>query len=141
MPSWDTILVCRTLSPDLLLLSQSQKLKVSTFDQDAVSLGDSLLYEKYFVCFTEKDDSSVILEYGKVKADGETPFYLSFVDTEDTNTVRFYGFGSGEQAVHVVESTVVSRDFLATSCGGGAVSIDGRCVPVCHPLCDPGKGA
>ena len=120
---------------------QSQKLQVSTVNPDAVSLGGRVLYQNYFVCLT-KTKQNTTLEYGKFEESDEDKanVYLSFVDTEDTQTVRFYAFGSGERAVQVVDAHVIPRESLSATCEGDAVWVDGRCRQTCHELCDPEKG-
>ena len=126
-----------------VLLFQSQKLKVSSVDVDAVGLGDEILYQPYFVCVKQEPDATVI-EYGKSQGTTEQgEIYLSMIDKENPRLyVRFYAFGNGEDALEITDAHVLKRSLTKAECKGDTTKDVGTniCIQKCHEMCDPMKG-
>jgi len=126
-----------------VLLFQSQTLKVSSVDVDAVGLGDQILYQPYFVCVKQEPDATII-EYGKSQGTTEKgEIYLSMIDKEKTRLhVRFYAFGNGEDALEITDAHVLKRSLIKAECKGDTTKDVGTymCIQKCHEMCDPLKG-
>ena len=126
-----------------VLLFQSQKLKVSSVDVDAVGLGDEILYQPYFVCVKQEPDATVI-EYGKSQGTTEQgEIYLSMIDKENPRLyVRFYAFGNGEDTLEITDAHVLKRSLTKAECKGDTTKDVGTniCIQKCHEMCDPMKG-
>lgn len=126
-----------------LSLFQSQELKVSSVDVDAVGLGDEILYQPYFVCVKQEPDATVI-EYGKSQGTTEQgEIYLSMIDKETPRLhVRFYAFGNGEDGLEITDAHVLKRSLTKAECKGDTTKQVGTnmCLQKCHEMCDPLKG-
>ena len=124
-------------------LFQSQKLKVSSLDVDAIGLGDEILYQPYFVCVKQTPDATII-EYGKSQGTTEKgEIYLSMIDKEKPVLhVRFYAFGNGEDSLEVTDAHVLKRSLTKAECKGDTNkdADTNVCIQKCHEMCDPVKG-
>ncbi|XP_032235405.2 uncharacterized protein LOC116617089 isoform X2 [Nematostella vectensis] len=133
------------ISPYGVGIYKAQKLQVSTVDSNAVGLGDSKLYQSYFVCLRETDDSTII-EYGKTS--GRTnagDVYLTMIDAKDKVgdneplKVRFYAFGNDDNDLQVMDAHIQDRAQTQTKCMGSTKEVPGEtyCLQDCHEACDP----
>ncbi|KAJ7378596.1 hypothetical protein OS493_021896 [Desmophyllum pertusum] len=130
------------ISPRGVAIFKSQRLVVSTVDVSAVGLGADILYQSYFVCVKETSEHTVI-EYGKSQGTTETGnVYLTMIDRENPQSVRFFSYGNGEETLEIVDSHIVPRSQTKANCKGDT-SFDvasNMCVQSCHELCDPDRG-
>jgi len=114
----------------------------TTSDTGALAIGDTLLYQSYFVCLYEKPDSTLI-EYGKTlgTSDGGD-IYLMHLDTDNPLNVRFYAFGNLNEAVKIWDAHIVPRDTTDADCKGDTYKDlpTNLCVQKCHQYCDPFAG-
>lgn len=121
---------------------KSQRLTVSTIDNNAVGLGDDILYQSYFVCVKETSKSTII-EYGKSLGTAKGgDVYLTMIDQTDSLQVRFYAFGNGEHPLEIADAKIVSRQLIQAECKGDT-SLDEKenmCIQKCNELCDPLEG-
>ncbi|KAJ7356389.1 hypothetical protein OS493_025500 [Desmophyllum pertusum] len=124
------------------IISKGSTLKTSTTNSNARALGDASLYQSYFVCVTESDKGTLI-EYGKSLGTSDSgDIYLNLIDSEDTNNVRFYGFGNDANPAKVMDAHLVSRQLTKAECKGDTVKdlVTSLCVQKCHKDCDPLAG-
>lgn len=114
----------------------------TTSDTGAVAIGDTLLYQSYFVCLYEKPDSTLI-EYGKTlgTSDGGD-IYLMHLDTDNPLNVRFYAFGNANKGVKIWDAHILPRDTTDADCKGDTYKDlpTNLCVQKCHQYCDPFAG-
>ncbi|XP_078358108.1 uncharacterized protein LOC144642883 isoform X1 [Oculina patagonica] len=114
----------------------------NTSDSGAISIGDTLLYQSYFVCLYEKPNSTLI-EYGKSLGTSESgDVYLTYLDTDHPLNVRFYAFGNMDASVKIWDAHILSRDLTNVDCKGITHKDlpTNLCVQKCHSLCDPFAG-
>ncbi|XP_078348817.1 uncharacterized protein LOC144633816 isoform X1 [Oculina patagonica] len=114
----------------------------NTSDSGAISIGDTLLYQSYFVCLYEKPNSTLI-EYGKSLGTSESgDVYLTYLDTDHPLNVRFYAFGNMDASVKIWDAHILSRDLTNADCKGDTCKDlpTNLCVQKCHSLCDPFAG-
>lgn len=115
---------------------------MSTQKKNAVALGDSVLFQSYFVCITETETTrGTLIEYGKSMGTiSSADVYLSMSDYHHPLHIRFYSFGNGREPAQVVDSHVVSRRSTETRCRGDTEAKGDNCVQICHKTCDPIAG-
>ncbi|EDO49894.1 predicted protein [Nematostella vectensis] len=134
------------IGPKQVSIYKNGQSKASTVVKNALGLGDSELFQSYFVCLKGSEQSTVI-EYGKSQgAQEKGDAYLSLVDTDTPLHVQYYAFGNGEKMMQVANIHVVEgRSRLQAKCKGVTHPVKGiespYCVPnQCHELCDPLMG-
>ena len=114
-----------------------------TTNLNALALGDSHLYQSYFVCITETEKSTLI-EYGKSLGTSDSgDIYLNMVDSEDHLNARFYGFGTiSKTNTKIMDTHIIPRALKKAQCKGDTVrDLDTNlCIKKCHPACDPVAG-
>ena len=109
---------------------------------NARALGDATLYQSYFVCVTEAENSTVI-EYGKSLGTSDSgDVYLNLIDSVNHLNVRFYAFGNDEKPAKIMDAHIVPRSLTEADCKGDTVRERGldMCVQKCHMFCDPLAG-
>ncbi|CAH1226468.1 Hypp105 [Branchiostoma lanceolatum] len=97
--------------------------------KSARSLGDSKLFQPYFICLDEDmAKGETYIKYGIGSDTSETGLvYMVYNDVSPPLGIRFYSFGSGEKDVEIMDARVI--DGTATGemkCTGGTVLKDGR---------------
>lgn len=126
----------------LLSLPQGGRNVTETSDSGAVSIGDTLLYQSYFVCLYEKPNSTLI-EYGKTLGTSDSgDVYLTHLDTDQPLNVRFYAFGNTNSSVKIWDAHIIPRDLTDAECKGATYKDlpTNLCVQKCHSFCDPFAG-
>ena len=114
----------------------------SVTNVDAVGLGESSLYEAYFVCITISGQRTLI-EYGKSKGTRDTGnVYLNMIDKNRGFQPRFYGFLNKNDAAKIMDAHIVSRKRTQITCKGNTVkdAKENLCGQGCHRTCDPFEG-
>ncbi|XP_066268834.1 uncharacterized protein [Branchiostoma lanceolatum] len=107
--------------------------------KSARSLGDSKLFQPYFICLDEDlDKKRTYIKYGIGSDDSEKGLvYMVYNDDSPPLGIRFYSFGSGEKDVEIMDARVIEGGATGEmECTGGTVLRDGECVENCHPECD-----
>ncbi|EDO42797.1 predicted protein [Nematostella vectensis] len=134
------------ISPYGVGIYKAQKLRVVSLNNNAVGLGDKKLYQSYFVCLKESEESTLV-EYGKTKSSSRTgDVFLTMIDTkEDDNEplkVRFYAFGNDDNDLQITNANIQDRALTQTNCMGSTKhdSSIPYCIQDCHPFCDPLAG-
>ncbi|XP_019621860.1 PREDICTED: uncharacterized protein LOC109468069 [Branchiostoma belcheri] len=107
--------------------------------KSARSLGDSKLFQPYFICLEE--DAKNMRTYIKYGVGSDTSekglVYMVYNDLSPPLGIRFYSFGSGEKSVEIMDARVIEGGATGEmECTGGTVLKDGICVEDCHPECD-----
>ncbi|KAI8498306.1 hypothetical protein Bbelb_242500 [Branchiostoma belcheri] len=110
--------------------------------KSARSLGDSKLFQPYFICLEE--DAKNMRTYIKYGVGSDTSekglVYMVYNDLSPPLGIRFYSFGSGEKSVEIMDARVIEGGATGEmECTGGTVLKDGICVEDCHPECDGSK--
>ena len=121
---------------------QGTTLKTSTLNINARALGDASLYQSYFVCITESEQSTLV-EFGKSLGTSDSgDIYLNMIDNEDHLNVRFYAFGNDENPAMVMDAHIISRLLTKAECKGDTVKDleTNLCIKKCHKDCDPLAG-
>ncbi|XP_078589276.1 uncharacterized protein LOC144869684 [Branchiostoma floridae x Branchiostoma japonicum] len=106
--------------------------------KSARSLGDSKLFQPYFVCIEEDmDKKRTYIKYGIGSDNSEKGLvYMVYSDNSEPLGIRFYSFGSGEKPVEIMDARVIEGGATGQmECTGGTVMKDGMCVEDCHPEC------
>ena len=115
----------------------------SVTDVDAVGLGETSLYEAYFVCITISGQRTLI-EYGKSKGTRDTGnVYLNMIDKNRGFDLRFYAFENKNDAAKIMDAHIVSRKRTQITCKGNTVkdAKENLCGQGCHRTCDPFEGS
>jgi len=107
-----------------------------------VAIGESVLFESYFVCITISGQNTLI-EYGKnigTKDGGNV--YLNMIDNKRNFDIRFYAFGNKDDPVNIMDAHIVSHNQTKVQCKGNTVkdAIENMCANNCHRDCDPVAG-
>ncbi|XP_078584975.1 uncharacterized protein LOC144867080 [Branchiostoma floridae x Branchiostoma japonicum] len=108
-------------------------------DKSARSLGDSKLFQPYFICIEEDmDKQQTYIRYGIGSDNSEKGLiYMVYTDESKPIGIRFYSFGSGENDIEIMDARIIGgSDTGDLECTGGTVMVDGRCVEDCHPECN-----
>ena len=114
----------------------------STTTVDAVALGESVLYESYFVCITISGKATLI-EYGKSLGTRDGGIvYLNMIDRSRTFDIRFYAFGNKDEPVNIMDAHIVSHKRTEVTCKGNTKkdTIENLCARDCHKHCNPVAG-
>ncbi|XP_078357304.1 uncharacterized protein LOC144642194 [Oculina patagonica] len=109
---------------------------------DAVALGESVLYESYFVCITISGKATLI-EYGKSLGTKDGGIvYLNMIDRSRNFDIRFYAFGNKDEPANIMDAHTVSHKRTEVTCKGGTVkdAIENLCAQDCHKHCNPVAG-
>ncbi|XP_019618562.1 PREDICTED: uncharacterized protein LOC109465632 [Branchiostoma belcheri] len=107
--------------------------------KNARSLGDSKLFQPYFICLEEDaENMRTYIKYGVGSDTSEKGLvYMVYNDRSPPLGIRFYSFGSGEESVEIMDARVIEGGATGQmECTGGTVLKDGICVEDCHPECD-----
>ncbi|XP_019616275.1 PREDICTED: uncharacterized protein LOC109463839 [Branchiostoma belcheri] len=107
--------------------------------KNARSLGDSKLFQPYFICLDEDmDKQQTYIKYGIGSDTSEKGLvYMVYLDESTPLGIRFYSFGSGEADVEIMDARVIEGGATGQmECTGGTVLKDGMCVEDCHPECN-----
>ncbi|XP_019641419.1 PREDICTED: uncharacterized protein LOC109482960 [Branchiostoma belcheri] len=107
--------------------------------KSARSLGDSTLFQPYFICMEEDmEEQRTYVKYGIGSDDSEKGLvYMVYLDDSPPLGIRFYSFGSGEADVEVMDARVIEGGATGEmECAGGTILQDGMCVENCHPECN-----
>ncbi|XP_078665846.1 uncharacterized protein LOC144908184 [Branchiostoma floridae x Branchiostoma belcheri] len=107
--------------------------------KSARSLGDSKLFQPYFICLEEDaENMRTYIKYGVGSDTSEKGLvYMVYNDRGPPLGIRFYSFGSGEKSVEIMDARVIEGGATGDmECTGGTVLKDGMCVEDCHPECD-----
>eukprot|EP00058_Branchiostoma_floridae_P002515 XP_002588003.1 hypothetical protein BRAFLDRAFT_125400 [Branchiostoma floridae] len=107
--------------------------------KSARSLGDSKLFQPYFICIEEDmDKQQTYIRYGIGSDNSEKGLiYMVYTDESKPIGIRFYSFGSGENDVEIMDARIIEGSATGEmECTGGTVMVDGRCVEDCHPECN-----
>ena len=113
-----------------------------TTTSEALSIGDTLLYQSYFVCLYENPEGTLI-EYGKTIDTAKSgDVYLVHHDRTEPLKVRFYAFGNTDASVEIWDARIISRDQMDAECRGDTYKdlATNLCVLRCHEYCDPLAG-
>ncbi|KAI8494110.1 hypothetical protein Bbelb_284570, partial [Branchiostoma belcheri] len=107
--------------------------------KSARSLGDSKLFQPYFICLEE--DAEKMRTYIKYGVGSDTSekglVYMVYIYQGPPLGIRFYSFGSGEKPVEIMDARVIEGGATGDmECTGGTVLKDGMCVEDCHPECN-----
>ncbi|KAI8498314.1 hypothetical protein Bbelb_242580 [Branchiostoma belcheri] len=107
--------------------------------KSARSLGDSKLFQPYFICLEE--DAEMMRTYIKYGVGSDTSekglVYMVYIYQGPPLGIRFYSFGSGEKPVEIMDARVIEGGATGDmECTGGTVLKDGICVEDCHPECN-----
>lgn len=111
-------------------------------DVDAVALGESVLYESYFVCITISGQNTLI-EYGKNQGTKDAGnVYLNMIDNSRNFDIRFYAFGNKDEPVNIMDAHMVSHNRTEVKCKGDTTkdAIENMCAKKCHKFCNPVAG-
>ncbi|XP_019621861.1 PREDICTED: uncharacterized protein LOC109468070 [Branchiostoma belcheri] len=107
--------------------------------KSARSLGDSKLFQPYFICLEEDAEMMrTYIKYGVGSDTSETGLvYMVYIYQGPPLGIRFYSFGSGEKPVEIMDARVIEGGATGDmECTGGTVLKDGICVEDCHPECN-----
>ncbi|KAI8514064.1 hypothetical protein Bbelb_083880, partial [Branchiostoma belcheri] len=107
--------------------------------KNARNLGDSKLFQPYFICLDEDmDKQQTYVRYGIGSDTSEKGLvYMVYLDESTPLGIRFYSFGSGEADVEIMDARVIEGGATGQmECTGGTVLKDGMCVEDCHPECN-----
>ncbi|XP_078665895.1 uncharacterized protein LOC144908233 [Branchiostoma floridae x Branchiostoma belcheri] len=107
--------------------------------KSARSLGDSKLFQPYFICLEEDAEMMrTYIKYGVGSDTSETGLvYMVYIYQGPPLGIRFYSFGSGEKPVEIMDARVIEGGATGDmECTGGTVLKDGMCVEDCHPECN-----
>ncbi|XP_078619227.1 uncharacterized protein LOC144886466 [Branchiostoma floridae x Branchiostoma japonicum] len=107
--------------------------------KSARSLGDSKLFQPYFICLEEDEDKmQTYIKYGIGSDTSEKGLvYMVYIDKSPPLGIRFYSFGSGENDVEIMDARVIEGGATGEmECTGGTVMENGICVEDCHPECN-----
>eukprot|EP00058_Branchiostoma_floridae_P005316 XP_002590804.1 hypothetical protein BRAFLDRAFT_78220 [Branchiostoma floridae] len=107
--------------------------------KSARSLGDSKLFQPYFICLEEDHENQrTYIKYGIGSDTSEKGLvYMVYNDVGPPLGIRFYSFGSGEVDVEIMDARIIEGGAQGEmECTGGTVLKDGQCVEDCHPECD-----
>ncbi|KAI8489136.1 hypothetical protein Bbelb_331210 [Branchiostoma belcheri] len=110
--------------------------------KNARSLGDSKLFQPYFICLEEDaENMRTYIKYGVGSDTSEKGLvYMVYNDRSPPLGIRFYSFGSGEESVEIMDARVIEGGATGQmECTGGTVLKGGICVEDCHPECDGSK--
>ncbi|CAH1233484.1 Hypp764 [Branchiostoma lanceolatum] len=108
--------------------------------KSARSLGDSKLFQPYFICL-EEDVEKTYIKYGIGSDTSEKGLvYMVYIDDSPPLGIRFYSFGSGEEDVEIMDARIIEGRATEVECRGGTVMKDGNCVENCHPECNGDNG-
>ncbi|XP_035685611.1 uncharacterized protein LOC118422203 [Branchiostoma floridae] len=107
--------------------------------KNARSLGDSKLFQPYFICLEEDSaNQRTYIKYGIGSDTSEKGLvYMVYNDVGPPLGIRFYSFGSGEKDVEIMDARIIEGGAQGEmECTGGTVMKDGKCVENCHPECN-----
>ncbi|XP_035687282.1 uncharacterized protein LOC118423290 [Branchiostoma floridae] len=107
--------------------------------KSARSLGDSKLFQPYFICLEEdRANQRTSIRYGIGSDTSEKGMvYMVYNDAGPPLGIRFYSFGSGEKDVEIMDARIIEGEAQGEmECTGGTIMKDGKCVEDCHPECD-----
>ncbi|XP_035687268.1 uncharacterized protein LOC118423284 isoform X1 [Branchiostoma floridae] len=107
--------------------------------KSARSLGDSKLFQPYFICLDEdKENQRTYIKYGIGSDTSEKGLiYMVYNDAGPPFGIRFYSFGSGEEDVEIMDARIIEGGAQGEmECTGGTIMKDGKCVEDCHPECN-----
>ncbi|XP_035685635.1 uncharacterized protein LOC118422225 [Branchiostoma floridae] len=107
--------------------------------KSARSLGDSKLFQPYFICLEEdRANQRTSIRYGIGSDTSEKGLiYMVYNDAGPPLGIRFYSFGSGEKDVEIMDARIIEGEAQGEmECTGGTIMKDGKCVEDCHPECD-----
>ncbi|XP_035698852.1 uncharacterized protein LOC118431702 [Branchiostoma floridae] len=107
--------------------------------KSARSLGDSKLFQPYFICLEEDHaNQRTTIRYGIGSDTSEKGLvYMVYNDRSPPLGIRFYSFGSGEKDVEIMDARIIEGGAQGEmECTGGTILKDGKCVEDCHPECD-----
>ncbi|XP_019641283.1 PREDICTED: uncharacterized protein LOC109482870 isoform X1 [Branchiostoma belcheri] len=106
--------------------------------KSARSLGDSKLFQPYFICLQEDmENMRTYIKYGIGSDTSEKGLvYMVYTDASPPLGIRFYSFGSGEESVEIMDARVIEGGTTEMECTGGTIMQDGMCVEDCHPECE-----
>ncbi|CAH1247884.1 Hypp8046 [Branchiostoma lanceolatum] len=108
--------------------------------KSARSLGDSKLFQPYFICIDEDmEKKRTYIKYGIGSDTSEKGLvYMVYMDDSPPLGIQFYSFGSGEKPVEVMDARIIEGGATGEmECSGGTVmNEEGMCVEDCHPECN-----
>ncbi|XP_066266192.1 uncharacterized protein [Branchiostoma lanceolatum] len=117
-------------------LYKGMKLVKYEGEKSARSLGDSKLFQPYFICL-EEDAEKTYIKYGIGSDTSEKGLvYMVYIDDSPPLGIRFYSFGSGEEDVEIMDARIIEGGATEVECRGGTVMMDGICAEDCHPECN-----
>ncbi|XP_078585929.1 uncharacterized protein LOC144867737 [Branchiostoma floridae x Branchiostoma japonicum] len=122
-----------------VVLYKGMKLVKYEGAKSARSLGDSKLFQPYFICIQEDmDKQQTNIKYGIGSDNSEKGLvYMVYNDNGKPLGIRFYSFGSGEKDVEIMDARIIEGGAAGQmECTGGTVMEDGICVEDCHPECN-----
>ena len=103
-----------------------------------MALGESVLYESYFVCITISGQATLI-EYGKsIGTKDAGNVHLNLIDRSRDFDIRFYAFGNQDEPANIMDAHVISHKRTGVTCKGNTVkdNIENLCANNCHNHCD-----
>ena len=107
-----------------------------------MALGESVLYESYFVCITISDQNTLV-EYGKNRGTEDAGnVYLNMIDNSRNFDIRFYAFGKKDKPANIMDAHIVSHNRTDVKCKEDTVkdAIENVCAKNCHKHCNPIAG-
>eukprot|EP00058_Branchiostoma_floridae_P002532 XP_002588020.1 hypothetical protein BRAFLDRAFT_89006 [Branchiostoma floridae] len=107
--------------------------------KSARSLGDSKLFQPYFICIEEDMDGlQTHIKYGIGSDSSEKGLiYMVFTDDAEPLGIQFYSFGSGEKNIEIMDARIIEGGNAGQmECTGGTIMVDGKCMEDCHPECN-----
>eukprot|EP00058_Branchiostoma_floridae_P002946 XP_002588434.1 hypothetical protein BRAFLDRAFT_63382 [Branchiostoma floridae] len=122
-----------------VVLYKGMKLVKYEGAKSARSLGDSKLFQPYFICMEEDmENRRTYIKYGIGSDTSEKGLvYMVYIDNSKPLGIQFYSFGSGEKDVEIMDARIIEGGATGEmECTGGTILVDGMCVEDCHPECD-----
>ncbi|XP_019635210.1 PREDICTED: uncharacterized protein LOC109478192 [Branchiostoma belcheri] len=129
--TWITV----EISTSGVVFYKAKQSVVSQLDRGAQGPGSETVYQSYFVCISENNETSATLvEFGKTPDNKDRGnIWLGYLFAGDIPSVRHYAFGSGDRSVMLMGVSQI--DNPERTCLGGTTEKDGRCVQRCHDEC------
>uniref|UniRef100_A0A1I8J970 MACPF domain-containing protein n=1 Tax=Macrostomum lignano TaxID=282301 RepID=A0A1I8J970_9PLAT len=126
------------INPEGVSFYQAMELKRRDTQKGMGILGDSNLFQSFFVCVVQKKDR-VTMQYGKADPVSEVGTVYSgytFAPDSQFSRLSFYTFGSGRKPVSLMDIRLTRMLPQVKCLSKNYINVDGHCVLACHSECD-----